>query len=185
MTANTLPATNITTWEIDPTHSFAEFGVKHMMVATAKGRINNIAGVIRLNEVNPAASSVEATADMASIDTSNTQRDQHLRTDDFFNIEQFPTASFRSTSIEVVDRDRAKVHGDLTLRGVTKDVVFDVELEGRGTDAYGKQRVGFNAEATINRLDFGVKWNPAIETGGFVVSDRVKLTINVSAVRSS
>lgn len=183
MTATSHTNIGTSTWVIDPAHSFAEFSVKHMMVATAKGRVTTLSGTIALNETTPAASSVEASADMTSLDTGNAQRDQHLRTDDFFNIEQYPQATFRSTRVEVQGPATAKVYGDLTLRGVTREVVFDVELEGRGIDAYGKERVGFTAEANINRLDYGVKWNPALETGGVVLGNRVRITIYLSAIR--
>lgn len=183
MTATSQPRTATTTWTIDPAHSSAEFSVKHMMVATARGRITTISGVITLNEGNPIASSVEASADLSSIDTGNAQRDQHLRTDDFFSIEQFPTATFRSTRVEVQDAERGKVYGELTVRGMSREVAFDVELEGRGLDAYGKERIGFTAKTNINRLDYGVKWNPAIETGGVVLGNRVRITLHLSAIR--
>lgn len=183
MTAITQPSTAVSTWTIDPAHSSAEFSVKHMMVATARGRITSISGAIALNEANLAASSVEASADLSSIDTGNAQRDQHLRMDDFFNIEQFPTATFRSTRVEAQDAERAKVYGELTIRGITQEVAFDVELEGRGLDAYGKERLGVTVETSINRLDYGVKWNPAIETGGVVLGNRVRITLHLSAVR--
>lgn len=183
MTATSRPRTTTTTWSIDSAHSSAEFSVKHMMVATARGRIATISGSIALDEANPAASSVEASADLSSIDTGNAQRDQHLRADDFFNTEQYPTATFRSTRVEVRDAEHAMVYGELTVRGISQEVAFDVELEGRGLDAYGKERLGLTAETSINRLDFGVKWNPAIETGGVVLGNRVRITLHVSAVR--
>ncbi|HEU5326924.1 MAG: YceI family protein [Thermomicrobiales bacterium] len=183
MTATQTSSTTTTTWAIDPVHSFAEFAVKHMMVATAKGRFTKVEGTVELDEANPANSSVVATVDTTSVDTGNAQRDGHLRTDDFFNAEQYPTATFRSTRIEQMDDERAKVYGDLTIRGVTSPVVLDAEFEGQGKDAYGKQRAGFTATTAINRLDYGIKWNPALETGGVVVSNRVKLTLYIAAVR--
>lgn len=181
-----VPATTkagTSTWAIDPAHSAVEFSVKHMMVATVKGRFTGLAGTVHLDEANPANSSVEATVDLSTVSTGNEQRDGHLRTDDFFNSEQFKQATFRSTRIEVVDSENAKVYGTLTIRDVTKDVVLDTEFEGQGKDAYGKQRAGFTAQTTINRLDYGVKWNPALETGGVAVSNRVKLIVHVAAVR--
>ena len=183
MTAATTQQVGTSTWVIDPTHSSAEFAVKHMMVATAKGRFTRLEGTIQLDEANPAASAVIATVDTTSVDTGQAQRDGHLRTDDFFNAEQFPTATFRSTRVEPIDAETAKVYGELTIRDVTKDVVFDVEFEGQGKDAYGKQRAGFTATTAINRLDYGIKWNPALEAGGFAVSNRVKLTLHIAAVR--
>ena len=171
------------TWVIDPVHSFAEFAVKHMMVATAKGRFTTFEGTLQLDPTHPERSSAVVTIDIASIDTGNAQRDAHLRTDDFFLAEQHPTATFRSTRVARVDDDRARVYGDLTIRGVTKEIALDVEFEGQGKDAYGKERAGFTATTAFDRLDYGTKWNPALETGGFVVSNRVKLTLHIAAVR--
>ena len=171
------------TWAIDPVHSFAEFAVKHMMVATAKGRFTTLAGTLQLDAAHPANSSVVASIDIASIDTGEPKRDGHLRTDDFFNAEQHPRATFRSSRVEPVDEEHAKVYGELTIRDVTRPVVFDVEFEGQGTDAYGHQRAGFTATTALDRLDYGIRWNPALETGGFVVSNRVKLTLHISAVK--
>ena len=183
MSATAAPKIATGTWVIDPVHSSVEFAVKHMMVATAKGRFTGVSGTIVLDEANPAASSVEATIDLSTVDTGNAQRDGHLKNDDFFNADQNPTATFRSTRVEPNDDTSATVHGEMTIRGVTKPVALAVEFEGQGTDAYGKQRTGFTAEFAINRLDYGVKWNPALETGGFVVSNRVKLTLHIAAVK--
>jgi polyisoprenoid-binding protein YceI len=182
MSASTSPKVGTSTWAIDAVHSSVEFAVKHMMVATAKGRFTGISGSIQLDLSNPANSSVEATIDLTTVDTGNAQRDGHLKTDDFFHAEKFANATFRSTRVEVVDDENAKVYGDLTIRDVTKEVVLDVEFEGQGKDAYGKQRAGFTAQFAFNRLDYGIKWNPALETGGFAVSNRVKLTAHIAAV---
>lgn len=182
MSASTSSQVGTGTWVIDSAHSSAEFSVKHMMVATAKGRFNKVSGTITLDPANPATASVEANVDVTSVDTGQPQRDGHLRNDDFFSADKYPEATFRSTRVELDGPEAAKVHGDLTIRGVTKPVVLDVEFEGQGKDAYGKQRAGFTATTTINRLDYGIQWNPAIETGGFVVSNRVKLTLNIAAV---
>jgi polyisoprenoid-binding protein YceI len=183
VTASAQIGTLTGTWEIDPAHSFAEFAVRHMMVATAKGRFTKVAGTIKLDEANPAASSVDATIETASIDTGQPQRDAHLRTDDFFNAEQHPQITFRSTRVESVDDTRAKVYGDLTIRDVTKEVPLEVEFLGQIKDPYGKQRAGFVVETTINRLEFGLKWNALLETGGAVVSDRVRVTLNIEATK--
>jgi polyisoprenoid-binding protein YceI len=183
MSASTTPQVGTSTWVIDPVHSSVEFAVKHMMVATAKGRFTGLSGTVQLDPANPATASVEAVVDLTSVDTGNAQRDGHLRTDDFFNAEQFANATFRSTRVELSDDETAKVYGDLTIRDVTKEVVLDVEFEGHGQDAYGKQRAGFTAQTAINRLDYGIKWNPALEAGGFAVSNRVKLTMHIAAVR--
>lgn len=179
MSSTTTSQIGTGTWVIDPVHSSAEFAVKHMMVATAKGRFTKLSGTITLDEANPAAASVEANVDVTSVDTGQPQRDGHLRNDDFFSADQYPQATFRSTRVELDGAEAAKVYGDLTIRGISKPVVLDVEFEGAGQDAYGKQRAGFTATTAINRLDYGIQWNPAIETGGFVVSNRVKLTLHI------
>ncbi len=174
-------ATN--TWTIDPVHSVAEFAVKHMMVSTVKGRFRSMEGTIHIDEVNPTASWVTASIDVASIDTAEPKRDAHLRSDDFFNAERFPKMTFRSTRVERVDDTHWKVIGDLIIRDVTKEVVLDTEYEGQIKDAYGKQRAAFSAETTLNRREFGLNWNGVIETGGVIVADRVRVMLNIAAVR--
>ena len=180
MTTATALATS--TWDIDPAHSSVEFSVKHMMVSTVKGRFRNVDGTLRIDEADPTRSSVEATVDVASIDTGVAQRDDHLRSDDFFNAARYPKISFRGTGIEKRGEDW-KLTGDLTIREVSRPVVLDVEFDGRGVDAFGKDRAGFTAETKINRKDFGVNWNGLIEAGGVVVGDTVKIALNIAAVR--
>ncbi len=171
------------TWVIDPVHSFAEFSVKHMMVATAKGRFTTLEGTLQLDQANPANSSVVASIDIASIDTGEPKRDAHLRSADFFDVEKYPTIRFKSTRVERTGDDRAKVYGDLTIRDVTRPVVLDTELEGIvEKDGYGKTRAAFTATTEINRKDFGVNWNAALETGGVALGDRVKITLHIAAV---
>lgn len=179
----TTASTAVSTWTIDGAHSIAEFAVKHMMVATVKGRFRTLSGRLTVDEANPAASFVNATIDVASIDTGEAQRDGHLRSDDFFNAEAYPEITFRSTRVERVDDSNYKVTGDLTIRDVTKQVVLEVEYDGRITDAYGKQRAAFSAETAVNRKEFGLNWNGVIETGGVIVGDRVRITLHISAVR--
>lgn len=183
MTTATTSQVGTSTWVIDSVHSSVEFSVKHMMVATATGRFTRLEGTIRLDPANPAAASVVARVDTTSVDTGQAQRDSHLRAADFFNAAQYPTATFRSTRVELIDDEHAKVYGDLTIRDVTRKVVCDVEFEGQGKDTYGKQRAGFTATTAIDRSDFGIKWNTALETGGFAVGNRVKLTLHIAAVR--
>ena len=187
MTAVTAPrpATGIRTWSIDPAHSSAEFAVKHMMVSTVKGRFRDVEGALRIDEANPQASAIEAAIDVASIDTGVEQRDAHLRSDDFFNAERFPKIIFRGTSVDPKGADAWRLSGDLTIRDVTRPVVLDVEYDGRGIDAFGKDRAGFTAQTKISRSDFDVKWNGLIESGGVVVSDTVKITLNIAAVRQA
>jgi polyisoprenoid-binding protein YceI len=155
-----------------------------MMVSTVKGRFKNLSGTLSIDEANPANSTIEAAIEVASVDTGAEQRDAHLRSDDFFNAEQYPEITFRSTGISGKDDDW-KLEGELTIRDVTKPVALDVEFEGRGPDAYGGERAGFTAKTAFNRSDFGVNWNGLIETGGVVVSDKVKVTLNVQAVKQN
>ncbi len=180
--AKTQAGTSI--WTIDGGHSQVEFAVKHMMVSTVKGRFKSLSGTLSIDEANPAASTIEAAIEVASVDTGAEQRDAHLRSDDFFNAAEYPQIAFRSTNISGQD-DHWKMEGDLTIRGITKPVVLDVEFEGRGPDAYGGERVGFTAKTKFNRRDFGVNWNGLIEAGGVVVSDTVKVTLNIEAVRQN
>ncbi len=174
--------TGISTWAIDPVHSVVEFAVKHMMVATAKGVFHDFSGTLAIDEAHPERSSVSAAINVASIDTGNEQRDGHLRSDDFFNAERFPTATFTSTRVER-DGDEYRITGDLTIRDVTRPVTLRTEFDGQVIDAYGKQRAAFTAQTSISRKEFGLKWDMPIETGGVVVGDRVKLTLHIAAVR--
>lgn len=175
--------TAVRTWNIDASHSIAEFAVRHMMVSTVKGRFGRLEGAIEGDEARPAASSVRATIDVASIDTHDEQRDAHLRSDDFFNAEKYPHITFVSKRVERVDEERYRIVGDLTIRDVTKEVVLDAEFEGQVRDPYGNQRAGFSATTQINRRDFGVSFNAALETGGVIVGDKVKITLHIEAVR--
>jgi polyisoprenoid-binding protein YceI len=178
----TAPA--ISTWAIDPVHSVPEFSVKHMVISTVKGRFTKVEGAIMLDEANPANSSVKATIDVTTIDTGEAQRDTHLRSADFFDVEKFPTIAFTSSKVERKSDDEYKVTGDLTIRDVTRPVVLDVEYEGQIKDAYGKQRAAFTATTQIDRKDFGLNWNMALEAGGFIVSNNVKVTLHIAAVRN-
>jgi polyisoprenoid-binding protein YceI len=175
--------TVVTTWTIDPSHSIAEFAVKHMMVATVKGRFGSLEGRITFNEAEPAASSVSATIDVASINTHEQNRDAHLRSDDFFNAERFPTITLQSKRVEVEDADNWRVIGDLTIRDITWEVILNTEYLGTIQDNYGKQRAGFTAETRLSRKEFGLKWNAAMESGGMVVGDQVRVTLHIEAIR--
>lgn len=175
--------TDVSTWTIDGAHSIAEFAVKHMMVSTVKGRFRALRGIVRIDDERPERSTVEAEIDTASIDTGVEQRDEHLRSDDFFNAERFPRITFRSTVAARAADDRWRVTGDLTIRDVTRPVTLDTEFEGETIDAYGQRRAAFTATTTINRRDFGLNWNGMIEAGGVVVQDKVKVTLHIAAVR--
>jgi polyisoprenoid-binding protein YceI len=168
------------TWKIDPVHSDISFTVRHMMVSKVRGHFGSFSGEIVTAE-NPFESSAVATIDVASVDTGNEQRDNHLRTSDFFDIASHPTMSFRSTGVRQ-DREGLILDGELTLRGVTRSIALRLEVNGFGPDAYGGTRAGFTATGEINRRDFGVNWNAALESGGVVVSDKVQLNLEIEAV---
>jgi polyisoprenoid-binding protein YceI len=180
-TSSTAVSTAATTWAIDPAHSVVELAVKHMMFSTVKGRFANVAGTIVLNEADLSASSVTAEIDASSIDTGEVQRDGHLRSGDFLDVESFPTISFTSTGVVPRGRDRFILVGDLTIHGVTREVSLEAELTGKGTDPWGGQRAGFAASTVINRKEFGLTWNQALETGGVLVSDQIKISLEVQA----
>ena len=177
--------TKTSTWTIDPTHSIAEFAVKHLVVTTVKGRFRDLEGTIEIDEAQPENSSVEAKIAVASVDTNVEDRDKHLRSDDFFNAEQFPYLAFRSTRIERLGEERFKLIGELTIRDVTKEVDLDGEYEGQIADPWGNQRAAFTATTQISRKEFGIRWNQALETGGAVVGDNVKITLHLEAVRQN
>jgi polyisoprenoid-binding protein YceI len=166
-------AAALTAWQIDPKHTTVGFSVKHMMFATVKGRFAGVSGTIVLDEANPARSSVEVEVDAASVDTREEQRDGHLRSPDFF----------RSTRVEPTSANAAEVHGDLTIRGVTRPIVFDATLLGRAKNPWGQEVAGFEVRGKVNRKEFGLNWNAALEAGGFLVGDEVNLEIDVEAVR--
>ena len=170
-------------WSIDPSHSHVEFAVRHMMVATVKGRFAEVEGTIALDEANPASSRVEARIPAASIDTREPNRDAHLRSADFLDAENHPYLTFRSTRVESHGRGRFTVHGDLTIRGVTRPLAFEGEYLGTNTNPYGFRVAGFSASTRINRRDFGLNWNAALETGGVLVADEVKISLEVEAVQ--
>ena len=179
----TTTRTATSTWTIDPAHSSAEFAVKHLMVSTFKGHFRSLEGTVHLDEANPANSSVAASVDVASVDTQTPDRDAHLRSDDFFNAERYPKMTFRSARVEPAGETNWKVTGELTVRDVTKEVVLDTEYEGRIVDPWGNERIGFTARTELSRKEFGVRWNAAIETGGVVVGDKVRISLNIEIVR--
>ena len=179
----TTTRTATSTWTIDPAHSVAEFAVKHLMVSTFKGHFRSLEGTVHMDEESPADSSVTASVEVASVDTQASDRDTHLRSDDFFYAERYPKMTFRSTRVEQVDETNWKVIGELTIRDVTKEVVLDTEYEGRIVDPWGNERIGFTARTEISRKEFGVRWNSAIESGGVVVGDKVRISLNIEIVR--
>ncbi|HEU5271000.1 MAG TPA: YceI family protein [Jatrophihabitans sp.] len=179
-TAPAIPGYLTGTWQIDPTHSDVSFSVRHMMVSKVKGRFGTFSGTIVTAE-NPLESSVTAEIDAASIDTNQAQRDNHIRSADFFEVAKYPTITFTSTSVEPKGDDFL-VHGDLTIKGNTRSVPLKLELNGFGPDAYGGTRAGFTATTEISRKEFGVDIDMPMDGGGVVVGDKITITLEIEAV---
>ena len=171
------------TWQIDPAHSSAEFAVKHLVVSTVKGRFKDLEGRLHIDEQRPERSWVEARIDVASVDTGIAQRDEHLRSDDFFNAGSHPYITFKSTKAERVGEHEWKIAGDLTIRDITREVVLDTRFEGQASGFNGAAVAAFSAETSLSRKDFGLKYNAVLDSGTIVVGDRIKISLNVEAIR--
>jgi polyisoprenoid-binding protein YceI len=171
------------TWSIDPSHTQSTFTVRHMVISNVRGEFKSTKGVVKLDDKEPAKSSVEVTIDAASIHTREEKRDAHLRSPDFFDIEKFPTITFRSSKVEKAGGDRYKVTGDLTMHGVTKPVVLDATLTPEVKGMMGEVRRGAQATTKVNRQDYGLKWNKAVEAGP-VVGDEVAIEISAELVKA-
>jgi len=178
-------ATGVGHWVIDRAHSELGFSIRHMMIATVHGRFKEFEGYIDFDPADPSAASGEIDIKVASIDTREEGRNNHLRSADFFDAEKYPEIHFKTTSVQPKSDREFKVTGDLTIRDVTKPVTFDVELAGIITDPYGKTRAGLSATGSINRFDFGLTWNNVIETGALVAGDTVKISVEIEATRAS
>jgi polyisoprenoid-binding protein YceI len=184
MTAPVLVPADLTgDFVIDPTHSSIGFTARHAMVTKVRGTFEQFEGRAHLDAANPAASTAEVVIEVASINTRQAQRDEHLRTNDFFDAPTFPQITFRSTGIEVLSPDTFALTGDLTIKGNTNPITVEFEHTGVATDVYGNVRAGFEGKAVINRRDYGVTWNAALETGGVMVSDKITLEFDISAIR--
>ena len=173
------------THTLDPTHTRIGFVARHAMVTKVRGAFNEFEGTATVDGDNPANSSVRVTIDAASIDTRNAQRDEHLRTNDFLALEQYPQISFVSTDIRQVDETTFEVSGDLTIKDVTNRITVPFQFEGASQDPFGNQRIGFDGSVTISRKDYGITWNAALETGGVLVSDKIVLEFEVSAIKAA
>jgi len=172
------------TWNIDPDHSNFGFKIKHLMVSNVKGNFEKYSGVVDINEMDITKSKVEVTIDMNSVNTNVKKRDDHLRSADFFDVAKYPTMTFVSKKVTVASPDNLKVTGDLTLHGVTKEVVLDLEgPTGESKDPWGNIRKGATATTKINRKDFGLTWNQALETGGVLVGDEMNITLEVEMIK--
>lgn len=170
-------------WSIDATHAEVGFAVRHLMISTVRGRFGGVSGTVSFDAQNPAASKVDVTIDANSIDTRQEQRDAHLRSPDFLDVAQFPTLHFVSKKVEGDLNGDFTLSGDLTIRGVTKPITLEATAEGRGRDPWGNERAGFSAKGKFDRSEFGLTWNQALEAGGVVVGDEVKISIDVELVR--
>ena len=179
------PQAATSTWNVDPVHSVAEFKVKHMMISNVKGQFTGVKGSLALDESDVTKSRVEVSIDAASITTREPQRDAHLKSPDFFDVEKFPTLSFKSTTIKRAGEGELAVAGDLTIHGITRNVVFTVEgPTPQAKDPWGNTRLGLSATTKINRKDFGLTWNAALETGGILVGDEVTITLDVQFIKA-
>lgn len=179
---------NKTTWQLDPAHTNTEFTAKHMMFTTVRGHFKELNGVIEVDEDNPERSSVRVEIDAASIDTGVSDRDNHLRSADFLDVESHPKVVFESKRVDgspMKPGDKFKVIGDLTIRGTTREVTLDAAFEGRGPDPWGGERAGFSASTKIDRREWGLTWNKALETGGVLVGNEVKIELDVQAVNQT
>jgi len=183
MNTTTRPPHVPTTWDIDTVHSNVDFTVRHLVISKVRGRFTRWSGSLTLDDANPANSHVEVQIEAASIDTHEPQRDAHLRSADFFETEKHPQLLFRSTRVEPAGAARYRVTGDLTIRGVTRPVVLDVEAMGRAKDPWGGERAGFSATTAIDRREFGLTWNQALEAGGVVVGEKVEIGMEIEAVQ--
>ncbi|MDQ0197819.1 YceI family protein [Neobacillus ginsengisoli] len=173
-----------TKWAIDAAHSSVDFSIRHMMIANVKGAFHNFNATIEADPTDLTTATIEFTIETSSVDTRSKDRDAHLVSADFFDVENYPTMTFRSTNIEKTDDGEYNVTGDLTLRGTTRPETFAVTFEGQGKDPWGNEKVGFSATGAINRSDYGLTWNAALETGGVLVGDKVKINLQIQAAKA-
>lgn len=174
-----------TNWIVDPTHSTIEFSVKHMMIAKVKGSFNKFEASILANPSDLTTAEIDFTVDVASIDTRNADRDNHLRSADFFEVEKNPTLTFKSTKIVKTDEDEYDVTGNVTLNGVTQEETFSITFEGQGKDPWGNEKAGFSGKGKVKRSDYGLTYNAALETGGVLIGDQITLTIEIEAAKEA
>ncbi|MBO0997818.1 polyisoprenoid-binding protein [Bacillus sp. SD075] len=174
-----------TKWTVDPTHSAIEFSVKHMMIAKVKGSFNKFEASILANPLDLTTAEIDFTVDVASIDTHNADRDNHLRSADFFDVEKNPTLTFKSTKIVKTNEDEYDVTGNVTLNGITQEETFSITFEGQGKDPWGNEKAGFSGKGKVKRSDYGLTYNAALETGGVLIGDQITLTIEIEAAKEA
>ncbi len=184
MSTTAVPSTITGTYAVDPAHSRIGFVARHAMVTKIRGSFNEFEGTGFLDAEDPTRSRLQLTIKAASIDTRSADRDAHLRGNDFFDMERYPEITFSSTAVEQVDSETYRVTGDLTVKGITKPITIDFEFTGAAVDPFGNQRIGLEGKVTVNRKDWGVNWNAALEAGGVLVSEKVTLEFEVSAIRT-
>lgn len=173
-------------WQVDKAHSSIEFSVRHMMISKVRGRFENFDAVVNFDENNPAGTTVDVKVELASINTKEGQRDGHLKSPDFLDVESYPTMTFKSTSVEKIGDNQAKLAGDLTIKDITRQVSLDVDFVGRAHNPFtGQLTYGFSATGTINRKDWGMTWNQALETGGILVGEDVSIHIDLELVKET
>jgi polyisoprenoid-binding protein YceI len=177
------PVVALAPWQIDASHTDVEFAVRHLMISNVKGRFSGVSGMVDYDPSRPGELALDVSIAIATVDTRNEQRDTHLRSADFLDAEHYPEMTFTARRVEGDITGEFKLPGELTIRGVTRPVTFVVTAEGRGDDPWGNERLGFSATGEVNRLEFGLHYNPALETGGVVVGDKVKITINTELMR--
>lgn len=173
------------TYTLDPSHSRIGFVARHAMVAKVRGAFNEVSGTATIDGANPSASSLQVTIQTASVDTRDANRDGHLKGADFFDVENHPTITFTATGFEIVDDETVNVTGDLTIKGISHPVTVPFEFGGASTDPFGNARIGFEGQVTVNRKDWDLTWNVALEAGGVLVSDKVTLEFEVSAIKAA
>jgi polyisoprenoid-binding protein YceI len=173
-----------TKWAIDTDHSSVDFSIRHMMIANVKGTFHNFSAVVEADVTDLTNATIDFKVELSSIDTRNKDRDAHLVSADFFDVEKFPEMTFRSTDIKKNGEGEYNVIGELTIHGITKPETFMVTFEGQGKDPWGNEKVGFSAQGTINRADYGLTWNSALETGGVLVGDKVKVSLQIEASKA-
>jgi polyisoprenoid-binding protein YceI len=172
-------------YELDPAHTRLGFVARHAMVTNVRGQFKTFTGHLHINEADPSKSNATVTVEMASLTTENDQRDGHLRSGDFFDVDAYPHMTFTSTAAEKVGDDHYRMTGDLTIRDATRPITLDLTFNGSAKDPYGNLRAGFEGTATINRKDFGLSWNAALETGGLLVGDKIKIELDISAIKTA
>ena len=170
-------------WQIDSSHSHINFTVRHMMISKVRGSFENFSGVVNFDEQNPGNTTVNVKVDLSSTNTRDEQRDGHLKSPDFFDVENYPTMTFVSTQVEQIDENNGRLYGQLTIKGISKEVVLDVEYAGLAKSPWGSESTGFSATGSLNRKDWGLNWNQALETGGVLVGDKINIEIELELVK--